>query len=339
MRMKVLLVAIVLMSVVNCSNKVETVKLEKDTADYNLAKELTEKVAFLDPDKNNILIQTDLFNISTGRVILELSKNFGNSTSRLKTLEVEQLTRLIQNTANDAAMKSLLVHEAKKNGYAATEADVDSVMESEYYRGDKEAFLQRLANNGISIDVVRDDTKNRILVQRFLDAKLAKESQVTDEEILEAYQQDKTASVQHILLKTIGKSDSEKIEIRKRMEDILAKAKNGADFTQLATEYSEDPGSAQKGGLIENFTKGQMVKPFEEASFSVPVGQISDIVETRYGYHIIKIVDRKKESRPLEEVKQDIEKHLSQRKKTDAYDVFYKSLKESVHYTENPITS
>jgi len=339
MRMKMLLVAIVLVSVVNCSNKVETVKLEKDTADYNLAKELTEKVAFLDPDKNNILIQTDVFNISTGQVVLELSKNFGNNTSRLKTLEAEQLTRLIQNTANDAAMKSLLVYEATKNGFIATEADVDSVMENEYYRGNQDAFLQRLESNGVSIDVVRDDTKDRILVQRFLDAKLDKESQVTDEEILEAYQQDKTASVQHILLQTVGKSDSEKVEIRKRMEDILAKAKNGADFGQLAKEYSEDPGSAQKGGLIENFAKGQMVQPFEEASFGFPVGQISDVVETRYGYHIIKVVDRKKESLPLEEVRQDIEKQLSQRKKTEAYDAFFKSLKESVHYTEYPITS
>jgi hypothetical protein len=72
-------------------------------------------------------------------------------------------------------------------------------------------------------------------------------------------------------------------------------------------KFSEDPGSKNTGGLYENFPKGQMVKPFEDAAFTLPIGSLSDIVETPYGYHILKIIDRKKETKPYEEVKKDLE--------------------------------
>jgi parvulin-like peptidyl-prolyl isomerase len=116
---------------------------------------------------------------------------------------------------------------------------------------------------------------------------------------------------------TQGKNDVEKQRIRKKMEGILARAKKGEDFAKLAQKYTEDPGSKSKGGLYEDFGRGKMVKPFEDAAFSVPVGEISDIVETRYGYHILKVVDRKKETRPYDEVRDEIEKNLKKKQKNE----------------------
>ncbi len=132
-------------------------------------------------------------------------------------------------------------------------------------------------------------------------------TKVTEKEIQKLYNEDKTASVIHILLMTQGKSDSAKIEIRKKMEVILERAKQGEDFAKLVEEYSEDPGSKNNGGLYKDFGRGDMVKPFEDAAFSVPIGEISDIIETRFGYHILKVIDRKKETQPLEKVQQQIE--------------------------------
>jgi len=111
------------------------------------------------------------------------------------------------------------------------------------------------------------------------------------------------------------------------MEDVLARAKKGEDFAELAKKYSEDPGSKNKGGIYEDFTRGRMVKPFEDAAFGVPVGEISDIVETRYGYHILKVINRKKETRPLEEVRDQLVKKLESTKKRDAYQNFVEKLK------------
>jgi parvulin-like peptidyl-prolyl isomerase len=100
----------------------------------------------------------------------------------------------------------------------------------------------------------------------------------------------------------------------------------------MAKQFSEDPGSKDNGGLYENFGRGQMVKPFEDAAFSVPVGQISGVVETTYGYHIIQVVDRKKETRPFEEVRGEIESRLKEGKQGTAVKDHVKELKEKAKF-------
>jgi parvulin-like peptidyl-prolyl isomerase len=121
------------------------------------------------------------------------------------------------------------------------------------------------------------------------------------------------------------------------MEDILARAKKGEDFAALAKQYTEDPGSKENGGLYEDFGRGKMVKPFEHAAFSVPVGQISDIVETTYGYHIIKVENRKKETQPLDQVKAQIEAQIKQQKQNAAFETLLTGLKKKADFRAVPI--
>lgn len=94
--------------------------------------------------------------------------------------------------------------------------------------------------------------------------------------------------VQHILKLTHGKSPEEALKQKSRIDSIYQLVKNGADFTQIATVESEDPGSAREGGKLRWFGVGEMVKPFEEASYALAVGEISEPIQTNYGYHIIK---------------------------------------------------
>ena len=145
--------------------------------------------------------------------------------------------------------------------------------------------------------------------------------------------EDKTATVRHILLLAQEKTEEEKQEIHKKMGEILSRAKGGEDFAELAKTYSEDTGSKENGGLYENFGRGQMVPPFEDASFSVPIGEISDIVETTYGYHIIKVIERKKETRPVEEVRAEIETQIRQKQQNDVYQELLDQMKEKVSFT------
>jgi len=114
----------------------------------------------------------------------------------------------------------------------------------------------------------------------------------------------------HILLKTDGKNEA---DVRKQAEDILKQAKApGADFAALAKKYSEDDGSKENGGDLDYFPKGRMVPEFEQAAFSMQPGQISDLVKSQFGFHIIKVVDHKPAStRSLDEVRAQIQETLS----------------------------
>ena len=112
----------------------------------------------------------------------------------------------------------------------------------------------------------------------------------------------------HILLKTQGKDDA---AVKKQAEDLLAKAKSGADFGKLASQYSEDDVSKAKAGDLDFFSKGQMVPEFDKAAFSLKVGEISDLVKSQYGYHIIKVTDKKAATKKtLDEVRAQIEDEL-----------------------------
>ena len=113
----------------------------------------------------------------------------------------------------------------------------------------------------------------------------------------------------HILLNTGGKDEA---AVRKQAEELLAKIKAGADFAELAKKYSEDPGSKEKGGDLDFFPRGQMVPEFEQAAFSLQPGQVSELVKTQYGFHIIKVVEKQAGStQTLDQVRAQIQQTLA----------------------------
>lgn len=126
----------------------------------------------------------------------------------------------------------------------------------------------------------------------------------------------------HILIKVDSDAEEEEREAaRERAEEILKRLREGADFEAMAKEYSEDPGSRSKGGDLGFFGRGRMVKPFEEVAFSLPVGELSDLVESPYGYHIIRVDERKGAGyRTLEEVRPQILQRLRREQSTDEID-------------------
>ena len=112
------------------------------------------------------------------------------------------------------------------------------------------------------------------------------------------------SAASHILVRRVG----DKGEARKRAEEVLAKVKAGGNFEELAREYSEDPGSAANGGSLGLFPAGRMVKPFEEALTKLKPGQISDLVETDFGYHIIRLDERRPAGTvPFEQVRERLD--------------------------------
>src|SRR5438309_4776146 len=124
---------------------------------------------------------------------------------------------------------------------------------------------------------------------------------------IQQYQVPNRVHVEHILFMTVGKTDAEVEEIRKKAEDVLKQIKKGGKFEDLAKKYSEDPGSKDKGGDLNWITQGQTVPEFEKAAFSLNAGQIPDLVKSQYGFHIIKVVEKETaHTKPFEQVKDSL---------------------------------
>ncbi|HWW88150.1 MAG TPA: peptidylprolyl isomerase [Vicinamibacterales bacterium] len=126
---------------------------------------------------------------------------------------------------------------------------------------------------------------------------------------IEQYTTPEQVRASHILLKTEGKDDA---AVKAKAEEVLKQAKSGADFAELARKYSEDEASAKNGGDLDYFQRGRMVPEFDQAVFNMQPGDITDLVKTQYGYHIIKLVDKKvATTRTLAEVRQQISDQLA----------------------------
>jgi peptidyl-prolyl cis-trans isomerase D len=125
---------------------------------------------------------------------------------------------------------------------------------------------------------------------------------------IDQYTQTEQVRASHILLNTEGKDEA---AVRAKAEDLLKQLKGGADFAALARANSNDPASASKGGDLDYFGKGRMVPEFEAVAFTQPVGQLSELVRTQYGFHIIKVTDKKAaEVQPLDAVRPQITEQL-----------------------------
>jgi len=159
-------------------------------------------------------------------------------------------------------------------------------------------------------------------------SKVAGDIQISHDDLVTYYDQHRDqyrtpeqVKVSHILIKTPvpgadGKVDEKGVaEAQRRAEDLLKQIKGGGNFEELAKKYSEDPGSAKEGGSLGFIGRGRTVPEFEKAAFSLPKGQISDLVKSSYGFHIIRVDDKQEaHMKTLDEVKDEIEPVLKQQK-------------------------
>jgi peptidyl-prolyl cis-trans isomerase D len=184
-----------------------------------------------------------------------------------------------------------------KSQVTASDADVAAHFEShkaEYRMGEQRKVRYLLLD--------RDQARQRVTVppgdiQRFYN------------DNIQQFQTPEQVRASHILLETAGKNDA---DVKKRAEEILKQAKGGADFAELAKKVSEDKGSAVNGGDLDYFGRGRMVKEFEDVAFALMPGQISDLVKSQFGYHIIKVVDKRAAvTRSIDEVRPQIQQQLA----------------------------
>lgn len=167
---------------------------------------------------------------------------------------------------------------------------------------------------------------------RYNEQVIKPDTSMTDEELLQIYQREQPGTeirARHILLRVApDATPAQRDSILAAARDLRAQAVAGANFAKLAEEHSQDPGSARQGGDLGFFSRGQMVAPFDEAAFALGIGEISDVVETPFGYHIIKLEERKGPT--LAEIKDTFREQARANKAMRATQDYIKRLTDSL---------
>lgn len=205
-----------------------------------------------------------------------------------------------ERTAQTFIIKSLLLAEAGKQGIATTEEERKEQMDkiAEMLKQQGKTMDEYLNSSPLGESAARAELEEGMLIDKLLKQEVINKITLAPEEVKEAMdeivKENAEADEFNKSLETINK------EKRAQIEDIKKQLENNGDFAELARNKSDCP-SSQKGGELGEFTRGQMVKPFEDVAFSQEVGKVSDIVETQFGYHLIKVTDKK----PAQKAKDD----------------------------------
>ena len=206
-----------------------------------------------------------------------------------------------------------------------------------------EEFKQKMEQYGQNFENVKADVREGLARNKFMQAHWAGKIDVTEEDVRNYYdenpkqfEQDEQVRASHILIKpelTDPNVDPNtdpneaKTIARTKTEDLLKQLKDGADFAELAKSHSTCP-SAPNGGDLGFFPRGQTEPAFEDVAFELEIGQISEVVETEYGYHIIKAIDHKEASiTTFDQAKDNIVMQLTQMKQSEIAEEYIESLK------------
>jgi len=293
-----------------------------------------------------LIFLTGLFSGCTGQVVAEVNgekitkaeldkriepmkalykSQFGMDFSKEEAQET--LKKLEKGVLEQMVTEKLILQEANKRKIKVDKQEIDRQIDGlvQARFPSRQAFDEFMKKQGFTLADLQQELKSQLIAD-----KLAKEviagakAEVSDKEAEDYFQahQDQynvpeLVKARHILVKD-----------KKQAEEILRELKSGGDFVQLAKKYTQDPGSKESGGDLGYFSRGQMVPPFEKAAFSLQIGEISSIIQTDYGYHIIKVEDHKKEQIfQFEQVREEVKKELAENKKKDAWMKFLEDLR------------
>jgi peptidyl-prolyl cis-trans isomerase C len=249
----------------------------------------------------------------------------------------QQRDRIVREVLDQIVSYKLLIQESRARKIVVEDSEVDARMkEIQGQFPSEDAFKQMLTSRKTTIDQVRADIRQDVTVQKLIASAIADKVAVKPEQITDffaknpdQFKQPERVRASHILITVPKGSDAAaKTAARTKAADILKDVKAGKDFAALAKQHSQDPGSAQNGGDLGFFQQGQMVGPFNDVAFNLTPGQVSDLVETEFGFHIIKVAEKQSaRAVPLDEVRPQLEQYLERMNREQQTDAFVNGLK------------
>jgi len=293
----------------------------------------TSAANLLSRDPGTVLAKVNATEFTLAEATIEINKRLSAQRRRNPELdETKTREQFLARVVDEFVMKRLLLDEADRRGIVVSDDEKSerlTLMQSRLASLNPQESVGTNAPN--TLEKVPDHMLNSMRIENLMSQVLPKDPQVTDEEIvafIEKVQDIKmpeSVAAHHILITTnANDTDEQKAAKRAKITQMRDQLVAGADFSELAKASSECP-SRQRGGDLGTFRRGQMVKPFEDAAFSQEPGELGDIVETEFGYHIIR-VDKRHEAGDVP--KDLIVRRLKQQKSKAAYDQFLQQLRE-----------
>ncbi len=275
--------------------------------------------------------------ISKGEFDRELDFFVRRAASGGKQIPDFQMAQMKNEVLESLINRELLFQESKKKGVQVkSEAVSDQLKNIQQRYPNKDEFKKLLNDMSLTESDLQAQIEHGMAIQKLIDEEVADKIKISDEETKSYYdanpqlfQQPEQVKASHILIKVdANATDAQKAEARKKIKEVQQKVQKGEDFATLAKTYSEGP-SGPRGGDLGYFRRGQMVKPFEAVAFSLKLNETSDIVETRFGYHLIKVVGKKPAKKmTYAEVKDRLNDRLMKQKMASETNAYIENLRK-----------
>ncbi len=254
-----------------------------------------------------------------------------------KPLIDSQLSKLKKEVLEHLINRELLYQESQRKGIRVRQAEVNEKLEMMKKNFPAEADFESVLKEAHLSEVeLKSQIERGLAIDEFITGKFVEKVTLSEDDVKayyesnpESFKQQEQVRASHILIKVGPQEDrSKRTSALMKIEKIQQKLRQGEDFDALAKEFSQCP-SGSKGGDLGYFTHGQMAKPFEDAAFALMPGEISDVVETTFGYHLIKVNDKTPETvMAFDDIKDGLKRYLTQQKVQKEVVLYVQKLKE-----------
>ena len=268
---------------------------------------------------------------------VDLERLVKNMEAGRGPIPAERRDEVLRGALDQLITYTVMKQEAAARKLTIADAEVDSkIAEMRQQLPSEAEFNKALAARNTTVDQLKKDAREDMVINKMMEAEVATAGAATEVEAKDFYdknpdkfKQPESVRASHILITADEKTDeATKKAARAKIDGILKRAKAGEDFAALAKANSAD-GSAAQGGDLGFFARGRMVPAFDQAAFAMKPGEISDVVTTEFGYHIIKLTEKKEGSSvPFDEVKPKVVEYLTNQKKQQRVDSFIEEAKK-----------
>jgi len=275
----------------------------------------------------------------TAKDFEEATREFLMQQGAPPNLPDEQMKQ-VHTAVMDALVGTELAYQkSQAEGIKISQKEIDdAVAESKKNFADETKWEENMKAQGIDKVSFLQSVNRNLAINKLIQTNVFDKITVTDADAKAYYdqhpqemQKPEEIRASHILVRLPqGTTDDQKKVAKARIDEAAKKAKAGEDFAALAKTYSQDPGSAEQGGDLGFFAKGKMVPAFDAAAFALKVGQISDVIETQFGYHVIKVTDRHDaKTAGYDEIGERLKSFLKQRQARTTVQAYLKGLRDS----------